>query len=135
MTTSAKLLNNKQFVESCFQHKVTYPKTTRKIYKGIPVEIFDNFSYDDVMFTISEELYNKHIIEIKHGQKEVRSGAMKWIEQIIYEYTKQNDKYPYWCIPKMKTKGGKPRYIKTRNQVLADCMCEANISVCETKLV
>ncbi len=131
MTTSTRLLSNKKFAESCYQNTVKYPNTTRTTFEGIPVELFDDFDYNDVLFTISKEIYIKHI---KDEQNQVHPGAIKWIEQVIYEYTKKDGStYPYWCIPKMRKKGGKPKYISSQNYVFADCKCEATVSVCEAK--
>ncbi len=79
MSTSSRLVANKYFTESCFKHTTQYPNTTRGQYKGIPVETFDSFNYDDVMFTVSMNIYKN---QLKQGQHEVRPGAMKVIEQI-----------------------------------------------------
>ncbi len=99
MSTSTKLLKNNWFVQSCFRHECKYPDTTRGTYKGIPVETFDNFEYNDVKFRISNALYTAYI---KEGQSGIRKGAMKWIEQWIYEFSKQNGTYPFWCVPKLR---------------------------------
>ncbi len=135
-TTSARLLQNTYFVESCFKHSNQYPHTTRSIHQGIPVETFDDFDYNDVKFTVSLEVYHTHIKNEASTDKfdAVKPGAMKHIEQIIYEQSKVGPRIPYCCIPKLPSKA-KPRYVKTQNILRADCVCAAHVSVCPTKLV